>query len=91
VAAPLASFFEYLQTDAVERVVKRYQRFAEFRRRVPNVSLFRYEHALTGWAAIAAETPRNADSASPPAPLRLSEDIRRMRPVAPPRRRLPSR
>jgi len=32
VAAPLASFFEYLQTDAVERVVKRYQRFAEFRR-----------------------------------------------------------
>jgi hypothetical protein len=49
------SFAEFLQSPAVGRVAERYRRFAELWRDHHNATLFRYEHALSGWHAIAAE------------------------------------
>ena len=49
------SFTEFLQSPDVERVAQRYRRFGELWRQEGNATLFRYEHALSGWHAIAAE------------------------------------
>jgi hypothetical protein len=49
------SFGEFLQSPTVDRLAQRYRHFAELWRQQANTTLFRYEHALSGWHAIAAE------------------------------------
>jgi hypothetical protein len=60
-ASAPASFDEFLESPAAERVAKRYRRFAEFRRQQPNVTMFRYEHAVSGWHQIAADIVATLD------------------------------
>jgi hypothetical protein len=50
-----AEFAEFLQSPEVEAVAQRYRRLAELRDREPNVTLLRYEQALTDWHATAAD------------------------------------
>lgn len=54
-APPSASLHEFLGSSQVERVVQRYRRFADLRRKTRSVSLLRYETTLTGWYGIAAD------------------------------------
>jgi hypothetical protein len=48
-------FAKFLQSPAAERVAQRYRDYAEVWRRERNVTLLRYEYAVSGWHAIAAE------------------------------------
>jgi hypothetical protein len=49
------TFAEFLQSPAAGLKGERYRRFTELWRQQQNVILLRYEHALSGWHAIAAE------------------------------------
>ena len=49
------SLTEFLQLPMVDCVIDRYQRFLDHWRLQPNVTLLRYEHAVLGWHATAAE------------------------------------
>jgi hypothetical protein len=54
-ASPSPPLGEFLQSPAVEHLAQLYRRYAELWRQERNVTLFRYERALSNWHEIAAE------------------------------------